>query len=81
MKRFFIGVCTATMLSPLGAPTLARAESPKILQFQVQEVNQKTYFHLRVRNSRIFGGSACTTVGAVQGSVTAATRNMSLDFM
>jgi hypothetical protein len=39
----------ASLLFSLSAPTLVRAEPPKILEFRVQEVNQKIYFHLRVQ--------------------------------
>jgi hypothetical protein len=39
----------ASLLSVLSAPALVRADPPKILEFRVQEVNQKIYFHLRVQ--------------------------------
>jgi hypothetical protein len=39
----------ASLLFSLSAPALVRADPPKILEFRVQEVNQKTYFHLRVQ--------------------------------
>ncbi len=32
----------------LSAPTLLHADPPKVLVFRTQEVNQKTYFHLRM---------------------------------
>src|SRR5258708_7121252 len=51
MKPIHTGVLsvTAALLSYLGMPATLRAEQPKILLFRVQEVNQKTYFHLRVQ--------------------------------
>jgi len=39
----------ASLLSVFSAPTLVRAAPPKILEFRVQEVNQKIYFHVRVQ--------------------------------
>ncbi len=50
MKRFVINVIikTTALLGLLGTPVLVHAEPPKVLLFEVQEVNQRTYFHLRL---------------------------------
>ena len=51
MRCFVTGVfaLTTTILCPLGGSGQVRAEPPVILQFRIQEKNQKTYFHLRLQ--------------------------------
>ncbi|MBI3821748.1 MAG: hypothetical protein HY289_03605 [Planctomycetes bacterium] len=46
MKTRLIPLC---ILAVALSPALAQADPPKVLEFRVQEVNQKTYFHVRLQ--------------------------------
>jgi hypothetical protein len=48
LAPLFAAVAASLLLS-VSAPALVRADPPKIVEFRVQEVNQKIYFHLRVQ--------------------------------
>ena len=48
-----LAVTAACVTSSLINPWPLRAELPKILEFRVQEVNQKTYFHVRIQRPHL----------------------------
>jgi hypothetical protein len=48
MKSLSLGGTFGVLLFAFAAPEALRAEVPKILEFRVQEVNQKLYFHVRI---------------------------------